>query len=410
MITASDLVAELNFTYAHADYIEDIMSECIDECCMEESFYELPIFVIKKIISKSSFISRESADIISTVIEEKYGSADFLKNLNPIFSNINTIPEKKQDKNNGKKLPKENVQNKKQNSGDKNKRKQNPNQKGNKDQTQAKNVKSDKSILFEAIDQNDMQKAKKVIEKNPSVLLETDQNKCTPLIHAIMKKSTDVAKLIIRNSDVQGIEYECTGKTPIHFAVETCQLQIVRSLIEKGCNIEFVNKNNQKTPFFVACERGFKEIAELLIENEADINALSQNGNTALHIAAQNSLYDIVQMLLKHGADVNSLNSSNRTPLMLAAEKKKNKGTVVLLLKEENIDINAVDNDGNTALMRAALVNNQKFIETLAEMKENEIDFSIKNKQGQDVFAILAVKNPELMDALKEFEQIRGLE
>lgn len=54
--------------------------------------------------------------------------------------------------------------------------------------------------------------------------------------------------------------------------------------------------------------KGHGEVAELLLANEADMEAKDVNGNTPLHVAAQNQQTGLVQLLLETGADPDSEN------------------------------------------------------------------------------------------------------
>lgn len=49
-------------------------------------------------------------------------------------------------------------------------------------------------------------------------------------------------------------------------------------------------------------------MAQLLLANEADVEARDEEGNTPLHVAAQNQQTELVHMLLDGGADADSEN------------------------------------------------------------------------------------------------------
>lgn len=85
-----------------------------------------------------------------------------------------------------------------------------------------------------------------------------------------------------------------------------------------------------------------------LIENGADVNTKTENGNTQLHYVAKNNNIDIVKLLIEHGADVNTRNDHEETPLTWACID--NRSEIVKLLVENGADVNTKDNCGFTPL------------------------------------------------------------
>ena len=96
------------------------------------------------------------------------------------------------------------------------------------------------------------------------------------------------------------------------------------------------------------------DVARLLLEHGADVNAKDKSGNTALMFAAgQEEQYikiendKVVRLLLEHGAEVDAKNESGETALMVAASNGYEK-TVTLLL-EHGADADLRNADGKTA-------------------------------------------------------------
>lgn len=109
---------------------------------------------------------------------------------------------------------------------------------------------------------------------------------------------TKVKELIEKNGELLNAR-NTNQSTPLHVAVEFNNELIVRYLIEKGADLNAVNRNNW-TSLFYAKE---KEIARLLIENGADINYGASN-NTALIQSIWNKRKDVTEYLLDRGAKI----------------------------------------------------------------------------------------------------------
>jgi len=98
------------------------------------------------------------------------------------------------------------------------------------------------------------------------------------------------------------------------------------------------------TPLQHAAWAGHVEVARVLLDHGADVNAVDECGKTALHWAAECGHTDVVKLLLDRGADVTVKDRDDlSTPMARAAEADHRE--VVILLLEHGADPNA-DNDG----------------------------------------------------------------
>ncbi|KAK8043811.1 purine and uridine phosphorylase [Apiospora phragmitis] len=120
-------------------------------------------------------------------------------------------------------------------------------------------------------------------------------------------------------------------------------------LIEKDADITAVY-NDGETPLYMALSTGHLEVAKLLIENGIDVNAAANNGSTPLHWTSSEGYEGVAKLLIQKGADVKAVNIYGETPLHLASTQE-----VASLLIEKGGDVKAAAENGATPLHWASL-------------------------------------------------------
>lgn len=96
------------------------------------------------------------------------------------------------------------------------------------------------------------------------------------------------------------------GFQPIHRAVWTGTVEMVKLLLAYNADPNAVNRRNQRTPLSLAAMRGSVEIAKLLVaaaSHHIDIDLRDIHNRSALDIAAAAGSHDMVAHLLGSGAD-----------------------------------------------------------------------------------------------------------
>jgi ankyrin repeat protein len=84
--------------------------------------------------------------------------------------------------------------------------------------------------------------------------------------------------------------------------------------LELGVDV-YRDEDSDWRAFDVARVYGHTECARLLIDHNADVNAKTEYGSTALHCATDNSgTMDCVKLLVQHGAVVNCQTNVGWTP------------------------------------------------------------------------------------------------
>ena len=154
-------------------------------------------------------------------------------------------------------------------------------------------------------------------------------NDATALTRAIQEGDVETAKRIIVAHPEGANEKDSEGRYPLHWAARRGNVRLAELLIEKGSD---VNANMKGwTALHEASYWGKHEMAELLIEKGADVEAGSQTGSSPLATAAGTKHPLIVELLVVHGADVDAKDSMGRTPLYSGVQSKSEQIVTFLL-------------------------------------------------------------------------------
>ncbi len=106
-----------------------------------------------------------------------------------------------------------------------------------------------------------------------------------------------------------------TGDTALHESIYHEDIHTAKSLLKNGANPNIYNFNEiSKTPLIIATEKKNLKLVELLLENGGNPNLqIHSNGNTCCHIAAYNNNKEILDILIKYNGDVNIKNNYGYT-------------------------------------------------------------------------------------------------
>ncbi|CAG5117276.1 unnamed protein product, partial [Candidula unifasciata] len=122
----------------------------------------------------------------------------------------------------------------------------------------------------------------------------------------------------------------------LHFYADQGCVRTVKALLEAA--IVDAKTNSGETALHYSVWNNHIEIVELLLQAQADVNAVSY---TPLHYSAWNGHADIVRILIHWGANVNAQRNTGDTPLHYSV--RRGHLEVVDLLLEAGADVNIKD-------------------------------------------------------------------
>jgi cytohesin len=166
---------------------------------------------------------------------------------------------------------------------------------------------------------------------------------CTPLHLAALWDSLEVAQILLEHgADIDSRNDE--GQTPLHMTCEGDGADVAQLLLERGADVNAPD-NNLNTPLLVAVRMGHDDVALILLGHGAEPNVKNEDGKTSLHYLEDLKIHlprqtvrhlespnlELAHLVLQHGADVNAQDKYHTTPLHVAMKQGFNKVAQIFL-------------------------------------------------------------------------------
>lgn len=202
----------------------------------------------------------------------------------------------------------------------------------------------------------------------------------------------------INGQDVEGI-------SGLHVAAANGHISLAELLLEEGANIDVAN-NCGWTPLMHAAQHGQVSMVSLLIRHNASINATNVLGAGALTLAAGGGHHSTVRLLLEAGADI-AVGRFHHTfdPMPLTAAATNGHASIILLLLQKGCPVNqAYPTTGTTALMLCAASGHLQAAQALIE---HGADPDLKDMCGKTALDIaVACTKMEVAEFLRTKTQV----
>jgi len=226
---------------------------------------------------------------------------------------------------------------------------------------------------------------KELLKRNADIHI-GDVDNSQPIHLAAISGNVQIAELLLTNgADVN--EQDDNGATPLTFAAGRRHIDMVRYLLEKGADVRIRNTAGM-TPLFFA---GTPEIATVILDNGADIDAPSNDGTTPLLAAVWRGRSELIRYLLERGADPNLFNDAGTTPLF--AVNGENIIQITRMLIDNGARVNVRNGQAETPLHNIAWTGS---VETAELLLSNGADINAVSDFGWTPLCMAALCNAEI--------------
>lgn len=142
-------------------------------------------------------------------------------------------------------------------------------------------------------------------------------------------------------------------------------------LFYKNISPFLINKKNYlgETPLHISIKHKYYDIADILIDKKADVNAITDTHSSPLEYAVktENPNLHIIKKLIDNKANINMTNDDGITPISISVNLDNIETTKLLL--ENNADTNISDNNKHHSIFYAIKNNNVEIAKLLLENK-----------------------------------------
>ena len=155
----------------------------------------------------------------------------------------------------------------------------------------------------------------------------------------ISRKRRAMARLIITRcfksyDDINACD---SGSTPLTAAVDYGEEELFRLLCERADVLVNIQDGHKCTALYWAFEKGHVGCMRILLDvGRVDVDTVCRGSLTALHGAAYDGHLEVAALLIERGANINAANDYGRIPLDSAHQTYRNSAKMVALLKSKD--------------------------------------------------------------------------
>ncbi|KAJ3530065.1 hypothetical protein NM208_g9489 [Fusarium decemcellulare] len=246
--------------------------------------------------------------------------------------------------------------------------------------------------------------------------INSELGRASPLCCAILQGNCRLFELLMSKGAI--VDPPQDDPTPLHAAVAGGPLNMTRSLIDAGANINrpshhgYHNPDNRasmEAPLVTAITKGNDELVELLINAGANINPSPTPSLPLipLQCAMDRKNLEMVQLLLSHGADVNPPQDIFNTFSPLGYAIRQESRELVQLLLSQRADPNRTNEANNSNALHTAIYQLykpwevDKMLEIVGMLLDHNVDVNAHSLAGSPIQLTSRLKGEKATELAK---------
>ncbi|KAJ9538145.1 hypothetical protein OSB04_030878 [Centaurea solstitialis] len=162
-----------------------------------------------------------------------------------------------------------------------------------------------------------------IVRRKPKLATESDSQRRLPLHIAASKGHLEIVKVLVSAHPETCLARDRDGRNPLHLAAVKGRYEVVKELLQAQPHAARAMVQ-QETILHLCVKHNQLEVLKLLVEKMGDyefVNSKDADGNTILHLAVADKQIETVSfLLLDTPIEVNTSNANGDTPMSLLAQ------------------------------------------------------------------------------------------
>ncbi|XP_037791465.1 transient receptor potential channel pyrexia-like [Penaeus monodon] len=246
--------------------------------------------------------------------------------------------------------------------------------------------------IFSAIQSNDTETVKTLLQENPTLLTSARCGGLAPL-HAVCHIQNLNILVLLLEHGADALSLDDHGNTALHLAVKREWHKGIEELLRHGASTDTEceppphEQTTRETPFHTAVRLGDVETVKLMLTYKPNLTALDGKGCCVLHMAARVHSVQIINILLQDKVVQEVLHTRDcdgNTVLHTALIEDHGSVEEAILLEivrlffEAGVDVNTTNSYGESALYLAARFGLPNLVELLLSMGADPLRVTTK--------------------------------